>query len=75
MSLLTLNAMTRGPLCEFLGKPVPDEPFPHGNKSGGQFEENMKEGTKDILASACRNMAISLATLVIAGGGLWYKFS
>ncbi|KAF5683746.1 hypothetical protein FCIRC_4254 [Fusarium circinatum] len=26
-----------GPLCEFLGKPVPDVPFPDGNKGGGQF--------------------------------------
>ena len=23
-----------GPLCKFLGKPIPEEPFPHDNKTG-----------------------------------------
>ena len=23
-----------GPLCEFLGKPIPDGPIPHDNKTG-----------------------------------------
>jgi hypothetical protein len=31
-----------GPLCDFLGVPVPDEEFPHVNESGG-FHERAKE--------------------------------
>ncbi|KAF4437153.1 hypothetical protein F53441_13111 [Fusarium austroafricanum] len=45
-----------GPLCEFLGKPVPDVPFPDGNKGSGQFQENMEEATEDIVMNALRNI-------------------
>ena len=33
-----------GPLCEFLGKPVPDEPFPHVDRyelAGSQYQHGM----------------------------------
>lgn len=30
-----------GPLCEFLGKPVPSTPFPHRNKNGTLFESEL----------------------------------
>jgi hypothetical protein len=28
-----------GPLCEFLGKPVPEVPFPHANARNGGWKE------------------------------------
>lgn len=31
-----------GPLCEFLGKPVPDVPFPHQNKGGVIFNTSLQ---------------------------------
>ena len=41
-----------GPLCEFLGKPVPESPFPHVNDSasnGQSFKELATIGLKNIL--------------------------
>jgi Sulfotransferase domain len=32
------------PLCDFLGVPVPDEPFPHVNRSGEEFDVNVRGG-------------------------------
>jgi hypothetical protein len=34
-----------GPLCEFLGKPVPDEPFPHLNEG----METIRKGNWDLM--------------------------
>lgn len=44
------------PLCEFLGKPVPDEPFPHENAAAGWAGQEMKLGKRYILG-ALRNVA------------------
>ncbi|KAF5011612.1 hypothetical protein FDECE_2275 [Fusarium decemcellulare] len=64
------------PLCEFLGKPIPDAPFPNGNKGSGQFQDNMEEATKDLVRNAMRNMAISsvfLASFVSKGEFTWER--
>lgn len=44
-----------GPLCEFLGKPVPDVPFPHLNDTESNtqgFKELAEKGMKNILKKA-----------------------
>jgi hypothetical protein len=41
-----------GPLCEFLGVPVPDEDFPHINESG-----DIKETVAQIFAERARRLA------------------
>ncbi|KAJ3521965.1 hypothetical protein NM208_g13061 [Fusarium decemcellulare] len=66
------------PLCEFLGKPIPDAPFPNGNKGSGQFQDNMEEATKDLVRNAMRNMAISsvfLASFVVRVMALFKSYA
>jgi hypothetical protein len=61
------------PLCEFLGKPVPDEPFPHENAAVGWAGQEMKLGRRYIMG-AVRNLAV----LGAVGTGIWaavyYRF-
>ncbi|KAJ3471839.1 hypothetical protein MRS44_001938 [Fusarium solani] len=61
------------PLCEFLGKPVPDEPFPHENAAVGWAGQEMKLGKRYIMG-AVRNLAV----LGAVGTGIWaavyYRF-
>ncbi|KAL6359025.1 hypothetical protein LRP88_09223 [Fusarium phalaenopsidis] len=61
------------PLCEFLGKPVPDEPFPHENAAVGWAGQEMKLGKRYIMG-AVRNLAV----LGAVGTGVWaavyYRF-
>ncbi|KAK3047498.1 hypothetical protein LTR09_011127 [Extremus antarcticus] len=50
-----------GPLCEFLGKPVPDVPFPHENdtaRNTKSFEELGKMAVKRILTRAAYAVAV-----------------
>jgi len=42
------------PLCKFLDKPIPSEPFPHENKKGGVTEKFLKE--KPFLKQMQREM-------------------
>ncbi|OAF57838.1 hypothetical protein VC83_05494 [Pseudogymnoascus destructans] len=37
-----------GPLCGFLGKEVPEEDFPWGNRGGGEFEKNANKTIKKM---------------------------
>eukprot|EP00054_Salpingoeca_dolichothecata_P036682 m.8299 g.8299 ORF g.8299 m.8299 type:complete len:260 (+) comp6938_c0_seq1:71-850(+) len=53
-----------GPLCKFLGKPVPHEPFPHVNSSS---EKRRRLGILRIV-----EMATNLVVAgVVLAGGLW----
>ncbi|KAH7024572.1 P-loop containing nucleoside triphosphate hydrolase protein [Microdochium trichocladiopsis] len=61
------------PLCEFLGKPVPDVPFPKVNESAvmeGKFTS--------ILARARRSIAYNFGVYVlpaaVAAGGTWWYY-
>ncbi|KAM6537998.1 hypothetical protein FALCPG4_003887 [Fusarium falciforme] len=54
------------PLCEFLGKPVPDEPFPHENAAVGWAGQEMKLDKRYIMG-AVRNLAV----LGAVGTGIW----
>ena len=39
-----------GPLCEFLGKEVPDVPFPHSNEGDGEFWKRFRTGVWEFAA-------------------------
>jgi hypothetical protein len=55
-----------GPLCAFLGKPVPDAPFPHVNDTA-EFERSIRNIS---FGFAAFHAAAALAVL----GGLWAVF-
>ncbi|KAF5695076.1 ARCA-like protein [Fusarium denticulatum] len=59
------------PLCKFLDKPVPDEPFPHVNKASG-WEKHEAEVTKRYLMSALSGVAV-LSAVGIATGAIAHK--
>lgn len=61
------------PLCNFLDKPVPDEPFPHVNTRSEGWKKREEEWNKTIVSKSIRNMAITLAVLVAGGGVLAYR--
>lgn len=54
------------PLCEFLGKLVPDEPFPHINAAAEFAGQEMRIGKKYVLG-ALKSLAVLVA--VAAGAG------
>ena len=65
------------PLCKFLGKDVPNKPFPHVNASGGGrngYKEKEDEATRRWVFKAFTNFLLISA----AAGGLfatvYYKF-
>ncbi|RDW64466.1 sulfotransferase family protein [Aspergillus mulundensis] len=61
-----------GPLCEFLGKPIPDEPFPAGNTldtTNRRYEKNMVR----IGIIAARNFALFVLVIAVLIG-LDYKY-
>lgn len=62
------------PLCEFLGKPVPNEPFPHVNLGKGWTEREEEICTvheKDAIQNIRNFVAV---VIVIAGAALYYSF-
>ena len=60
------------PLCIFLEKPVPDEPFPHVNAGAGWEGQEMKLG-KRYLLGAVQNIAI-FSAITVGTGAVWYKY-
>lgn len=58
------------PLCKFLGKPVPKEPFPRVNDAAG-FDGRVRAIMANHLTIAVCNMAWVSAVLVSAGVYLW----
>ncbi|KAL1643963.1 hypothetical protein SLS58_004638 [Diplodia intermedia] len=52
-----------GPLCRFLGKPVPDVPFPRGN-TPGEMSAMREEMHAPMKRRAARNMSITLGAIV-----------
>lgn len=58
------------PLCDFLGKPVPDEPFPHEN-DGARNKKAFEEMAAVALKRIAKHITLGVATLVF-GFGLWY---
>jgi len=70
-SQMMLTDVKREPLCRFLGKDVPDVPFPSGNQAGMEFEMNMETALQDAVKNAVRNIGITLASLTIVGLAFW----
>ncbi|ROW16233.1 hypothetical protein VPNG_01971 [Cytospora leucostoma] len=54
------------PLCKFLDKPVPDEPFPHANTAAGFAGVEARIGKKYVVG-ALKNLAILIGVVVGAG--------
>lgn len=58
------------PLCSFLGKPVPDEPFPHANVAAGWAGREAELAKRYGLAAA-HNVAIICAVAGVSGAILY----
>ncbi|KAK7943712.1 uncharacterized protein PG986_012825 [Apiospora aurea] len=61
------------PLCRFLEKPVPEEPFPNGNSSE-EFKARIEELYAEFNRRADRNMAITIGAIVLLGSFVWMFF-
>ncbi|KAG8359423.1 hypothetical protein FVEN_g2880 [Fusarium venenatum] len=59
------------PLCKFLDKPVPDEPFPHANKASG-WDDRVAETSKRYTWSALPGLAM-VTTVTVGLGAVAYK--
>lgn len=59
----------RGPLCDFLGVPIPNEPFPNLNDRASikKIIRDMIIGSYVVLAGVALALAIAVAV-----GGLWW---
>lgn len=61
------------PLCKFLGKPVPDVPFPHVNESATHDE--MGDVMKVIMArSVAHFVFLRLLPLLVLLGAVYWQF-
>jgi hypothetical protein len=62
------------PLCSFLEKEVPDEPFPHVNTRDKGWKDREAQLMGGMVVPAMRNAA--MLTVALLGGltaaGLWY---
>lgn len=61
------------PLCEFLGKEVPDEEFPNVNTAAG-FADHEKELVQRWISGALKNLAMVVGTVVAVGVGVVYAY-
>ena len=62
-----------GPLCAFLGKDIPDAPFPRVNETGAFKEKQAiitKQAGKKILRNAVQYIGSAITALV---GLMWYR--
>lgn len=59
------------PLCKFLGKEVPSEPFPHANAAGGAYESRAEEFMQRKGRIAIRNLCIIVAVVVLLLAYVW----
>lgn len=61
-----------GPLCQFLGRDVPGEEFPWGNRSGGEFQKNADRAVaRMVTRSMMRIGAIGAVLVAAVAVGLW----
>ena len=51
------------PLCEFLGKPVPNEPFPYVNTKSKGWKEKEAKWNAELVKPALRNLGINAVVL------------
>lgn len=62
------------PLCKFLGKDVPDVPFPRGNAVGKEFDDKAGEYLGSLIKAAVVRMVVAVAVLVGLIAVLWRQF-
>lgn len=60
------------PLCKFLGKPIPDEPFPHTNVAAGWAGQESRVA-KRFLFGAVRTLVL-LGPLIAGVGAVVYWY-
>lgn len=60
------------PLCEFLGKPVPDEPFPHTNTAAG-WHNHEDQIAKMYMMEALQTVVV-LSAVAVGVGVLVHRF-
>lgn len=58
------------PLCEFLGKPIPKEPFPHTNTAAGWAGQESRIAKKYIIG-AVKNLVVISAVSVGIGAAAY----
>lgn len=56
-----------GPLCKFLGAPIPASPFPHMNN-----KESMETTSRNVVTKLSLNWAVVLA---VGSMTVWYMFA
>lgn len=61
-----------GPLCEFLGKPIPDVPFPRVNEAN-VFKEKMALVVRRALKNAFRRALVILLPMLVFGFAWWFS--
>jgi hypothetical protein len=59
------------PLCKFLGKPVPDTPFPHANAAAGGWKTREEQCNKRWVEAAITRLGCLVLGLVMIVGG-WF---
>lgn len=61
------------PLCEFLGKPVPDVPFPHSNDTQA-YHDQLEVVTRRATSLMLRRAAPVLVGVAFAVGAVLFKY-
>lgn len=61
------------PLCGFLGKPVPDIPFPHANAFGGGWDTKMQQTFALWGRGALINFSLILTVVISIIAGIYYQ--
>lgn len=62
------------PLCKFLGKPVPDVPFPHANTQNKGWKQREDQATGKWVYKAFRNMFLITGVLFAVGASGLLKY-
>jgi hypothetical protein len=59
--------------CVYLGKAVPDENFPWGNKAGGDFETNANRAVEKMVKRSVARVAATVILVAAGVGGWWWR--
>lgn len=62
------------PLCKFLGKPIPDEEFPHVNTMGKGWKDREAQLFQRWVTTSVKRMALLAISILVAGVAVTYKW-